>query len=58
MRDCWEVWRLVNAQRATLAEIERWWSCDDVLDANESLDHEADVEIWLRGPMPPPKPKP
>jgi hypothetical protein len=37
---------------ATLEEIERWWSLDDVADANEALDawHEARVEQTPRPP--------
>lgn len=35
------VWRLVLGQIATLEEIDRSWSLDDVLDANALLDYQA-----------------
>jgi len=34
----WFVWRPIVAQIATLEEIERSWSIDDMLDAHEALD--------------------
>lgn len=35
------VWRLVLAKVATLEEIDRSWSLDDILDANALLDYQA-----------------
>ncbi len=36
--DEWLVWRLWEAGKVTLEEIDRSWSLEDVLDANEVLD--------------------
>jgi hypothetical protein len=41
--DEWLVWRLVLEQVATLEEIERHYSIDDVLTANDALDYLAAV---------------
>lgn len=35
------VWRLVVSKVATLEEIDRDWSLDDVLDGNALLDYQA-----------------
>lgn len=41
------MWRLVLDQRATLREIEEWWSIDDVFDAAAALD------AWQEASAPP-----
>jgi hypothetical protein len=40
----------VLEQKATLQELESWWSIDDVADGNEALDawHEAQAELQRR----------
>jgi hypothetical protein len=38
VRDEWPVWRVVAEGLGTLAEIERHWWIEDVLDANEAID--------------------
>ena len=40
----WPVWRIVLDMQLSLAEVDREWSLDDVLDANEVLDVAADVQ--------------
>jgi len=40
----WPVWRLVVQHVASLEELERWWSIEDVADANEALDATAEAE--------------
>lgn len=40
----WPVWRLVIEGTATLDEIERAWSLDDVQKANAILDMRADIQ--------------
>jgi hypothetical protein len=40
------LWRPIIEKIATLEEIERWWSIDDLLDAHEVLDIQQDFECW------------
>jgi hypothetical protein len=42
------LWRLVLEGVATLEEIERHWSINDLYDAHEALDIRAEQEEWAR----------
>jgi hypothetical protein len=41
------VWRVVLSGNATLTEIETMWSIDDLGDANEALDIQAEIEAAI-----------
>lgn len=52
----WEIRRLAWIEKvATLAEIDATWSMADILDANDTLDHQIDLTTWMRGPPPEPR---
>lgn len=44
MKEVWPCWRLILERVATLEELDRHWSIDDVADANEALDAWKDAQ--------------